>query len=300
MVVCAVLFFPGCQEGNKKPKGPDGKPLPGTPGGTVIPDPPYNLTEPPMIVYVQIEDGVLDDMKKHPEDTEGEVEMVITVKTVNPDPPPPTLDVRVRIKVKWKRNKDGSFQFTTADGVTVAVKPTADGKAETKTYIIPPPPIGIHYGEKYFFVGKTSCTEAIWVQYVRREFEFKDNSGGKIPSKPIGPKIDKQVPYAVQAQPAPGVPAMEDGPGYSVPLGEKPRDSAPKILDKMKKAANVNNSKITKATEVWSFWTYLICLKPTYKVVGHFEWGFTITVDVNNPPYIALSNQRTPVWTSGR
>jgi hypothetical protein len=68
----------------------------------------------------------------------------------------------------------------------------------------------------------------------------------------------------------------------------------------VKRDAGVTGASITKAIETWSFSTYLICLKPEFQVVGHYEWGFTLTVDPRNAPYLSQSAAHDPSWTAGK
>jgi hypothetical protein len=252
-----------------------------------------------------IEDAVRKDMKDHPTDKEREFEptVVIEADTENPNPPPPTIRKKftVKIKVKWSRLDNGRYRFTYGNPVTtVEATPTPDGKAELKT-LINPPKTGEHYGPSVFFVAVASgCTDAIWVQYVKREFKFVNASGEDKGSPTKGPEIDQQIPYQNQGQITPGAPAMEDSSGINDKLGTSPQESAKGALDNFKKDAGVTDSSITKATVTWSFWSYLLCLDPKYEVVGHYEWGFTLVVDTANKPYITQNQTHDPVWTAGK
>jgi hypothetical protein len=225
-ILFVCLLTSGCEE-KPSPPGPDGKPLPGSPKGQKIPDP-RQLQDPPLAAGVlPLEDAVRNDMKDHPNDKDREFRptVVIEVEEANPNPPPATLKkkVTVALGVKWTRLDNGSYRFTFGDpATTVTAVPTADGKAEWKT--VDGKKTGEHYGLHVFFVASAGgCQDAIWVQYVKREFKFFDANGADKGTPVKGPEIDRQIPYQLQVQPKPGERAWRTRPVSPISSGPSPR-----------------------------------------------------------------------------
>ena len=277
---------------------PDGRPYPGSPFGDPIPDPrgtdvPRGATIRPFIDAVMAAKAQASPL----------LSGTVTVNIANPNPPPATVPVRVH----WQVRPDGSCRITLSSGEVFDVH--HDGDAVRVEYVTIPLQASVHHGESYIFVGTGGdpgtpghCTDAIWVQYVHRTTQFYRLRRRKVgPLHELGPQVDEQVPYKFQSQDgAAGEPVMEDAPGFgNIALGQGQSLAAvADALDDLKAEHNVDNNSITKAVVTWDFDTYLICLAPVYHIVGHYEWGFTLTVQIYNPRF-AKSNVRPPVWYSG-
>jgi len=156
------------------------------------------------------------------------------------------------------------------------------------------------------FLGHdAACTDLVWVQYIKREAVFKDSAGNEI-RRTSGPEIDEQIPYRNQTVfDNGGGTYMEDGAGPSIPLTATAADAeniGNQALGLVKRKHNLQNNNIVSVVEKWTFWTYLICLKPGYKVLGHFDWAFEVTIDprADRPIFGPLEKQTGPTWSAGR
>jgi hypothetical protein len=119
----------------------------------------------------------------------------------------------------------------------------------------------------------------IWAQYKKNIDTFYDGDT-EVAKKDEGPAIDGQLPYRFQEQPGDGEARMSDQPGLRNQAGDTDAEYASKQLKKIG-VAQASGKKITKLVRVEKFWSYLICTDP-YKVFGHYEWGFTVTLDTGD------------------
>ncbi len=209
------------------------------------------------------------------------------------------------LDVEWKRKK-GSCRITfTPPGAEKAthidVSETSDG---TKSISVFEEMGKTHYGGSGIFMGKRpGCKNLLWIQYVQRNFVFKDKNGKELEKKQIGPEIDKQIPYKFQTKFNKGSGTlMQDDAGvvWDKQSTKSQKQLTREALDKLKKDAGVVNNKITSAEVTWKFWSYLICTKP-HKIIGHYEWGFRVDVtpDDNWPEHIETKDVKKVKWVSG-
>ena len=207
-------------------------------------------------------------------------------------------------KVNWKKVKDGckiTYIPPNAERTThVTVTETPDGSKSISIF----EEMGfVHYGERGIFMGKyPGCKNLLWLQYEQRNFVFKNKDGKEIEKKQIGPGIDEQIPYKYQTQFDNGSGSMmQDDAGLKLnkQSTKSQKQLAKDALELLKNDANVNNDKIISADVTWKLWTYLICTDP-YKVIGHYEWGFSVNVtpESNPPQHMEQKDEKKPVWFS--
>lgn len=290
-VIIAVNMMQSCKDGDKDndtPKGPDDKPLAGSPGGTPIPDEGRNLNQPNSEFLRSI---IMQIKAIRGEDAEQKRGTIREGETT--------------FEWEWDEEKKELTIRYKFDGRTWTVKVKSPAP-EVCQITMTAQPYGYAWsqGMDGIFIGHDDgCTDLVWVQYIKREATFKEKNGNEI-KRTAGPEIDEQVPYRNQGQFNNGGGSyMEDGAGPSIPLGTTDAEQAGNdALNAVKtKHGLQNNNDIVSVVEKWTFWTYLVCLKPEYKVLGHFDWSFEVTIDpkAHRPIVGPLAKQRGPTWVGG-
>ena len=279
-VTKAALIALVCSACDDVPKGPDQQPLPGAPGGAAIPSPRVTSATPSGGDLAAC-DAAKRDMDAHPNDQTGTVGGVTWRRLDGawecdvPGPP------RRTHRFKPLSGEVDEMTLTNAAQVYAPSGLTLFGKTGT------------------FRAKVANCTDAIWVQYIRVEYKFYNAAGAEVATKTDGPRIDVGIPYPFQ-QGAGGEAQMQDDAGARATGGATAQQVVSAAINRYKAEAGVNDATITKAVLKYDFWSYLLCLAPTYRVIGHVEWGFTQTIDQNTAPYISKSDEREPAWTAGR
>jgi hypothetical protein len=267
------------------PKGPDGKTLPGGGEGAPPLAEPRGEKPPPTQGTAQIIDLVM--RKKAAGAASGETDVVVS---------------GAQLHIKWEKQADGSCKITiSAEGATSTtffVVPAAGGGSEQVKFDDSAfPGVKLYGYHAVFYATAPDCTDLIWAQYFERTALFYNASGNQVGDKHhTGPAIDGQVPYQNESHPGGGGNAwMQDDAGINVGAATSPKDGAPTALGTLKSWDGVTDDTITKADVTWTYWSYEICLNP-YKVYGFYKWGYRLTVDVNNDPYIKTSGVNEPKW----
>jgi len=304
-------------------KGPDGRPFPGTTRGKTIPTKERRLLrEPGAALLIKTADAVEEDVKAHPDNGEGEVELRwppgIPKKTklqwkqvgekrweaivpgggkLSVDWPPGTSEKK---KFRWKRLGEERWEIVFPGGTKMTVERTAEG---TSQYVVPPLPV--RQGTKYVYMQAVfkavvaGCSDAVWVQYEQNNDSLYDRANKVPQSNPQSEvKIDGRVPYEVQLQDPPGTVMMSDQPGLHNPSAASDADVAKKWVENVGNT-EAPNKKIAKVERVESFWTYLICTEP-YKIIGHYSWGFAVTLEPDNAQPIKVTDRYWPLWIAGK
>ena len=266
--------------------GPDGQPLPGSPGGggLSLPVPP-SLTQPSL---GGLENLVQKDMADHPTDPSGSVPLGAGM-------------------IEWKRTGEKSWTYTfkpknpkvlppfTSNGVT-----DGDGISHSKTTLAPTPGDKKRtYGPTYVFrAHAANCTNLIVIQYIERTDTLLDSAGKVIQTSKLGPGVDGGAQYPVQAG-AGGDSLAQDTPGISGSETSTDQQLATSDLDGLRRQLGVAPPAGVTGKREFKFWTYEICPEPKYTVIGHWTWGFTIVMDPTKPPYFSQTGIQEPVWTAG-
>lgn len=284
LVAGAVVFLllaAACQENKGAVNGPDGKPLVGGPGGAPFANP-RNLKKTPLSRWLQLTDCVLKDMKKQADKDDGQVEC--------PDP-----DGGAPVVVRWKRKPTPSF--TLPDGSGLKLVSDADGIYSVS--LVGLTPAQQHFGPSSVFLGHAAgCQDAVWIQYIKVEYTFYKTDGTTVSTKTNGFRIDQQAPYQNQEGVGTDGSAMQDEPGIVAGPGVARKDTAGRAVDRFRTEAGVAEPAVTKAKVVYSFWTYFVCLKPEFKILGHYEWGFTLVADKEHDPFMSDPSDVQPAkWT---
>jgi hypothetical protein len=164
-----------------------------------------------------------------------------------------------------------------------------------RAYCTVPDGPSVHGVNMVLYVHTTGCKNVVVYQYFTEMLTFYDKDGKVLTSGYINnegasinsdksPQVDIQQPYPFQTL-GPD-PIMEDSAGFGL-IPSDPLNPAPYIKQAAEKFQKEGIPKATKMTSEKMFWSYYICIDPTpSKVLGHYEWGFTITFDVNKTPGI--------------
>jgi hypothetical protein len=288
-VCLTVLFILPSSLFADVPKGPDNQPLPGTQGGLAIPKE-RSLKQPELAPFKGLFDAAEKDKKEHQNAKSGSIEG--------------TLPGGRKVPVKWERVDEQHCKCSVILTETVTLvfefAHDAQGVTHLKAALPDLPTQERHVGPNYIFVGTApDCTDLIWVQYIERKDTLFDTNGVALGTNKLGPGIDGGVPYPVQSS-VNGSTMAQDSPGSFGPAGVNDQQFANGEIQSLRKQLNLPNDKAgTKAKREFKFWTYLICSAPSYKVIGHFEWSFTINIDVQKAPFMGMSDVKEPTWTAG-
>jgi len=264
-------------------KGPDGKALPGA--KDIPPKKDRKLNKPGGATVAGAGEAVEADMKSHGSDKEREIEV--------PFPPPPDR----KVTAKWTRLGETFWKFTIG-AMTVTVERTDEG---TRQYAVEPPPKPRRALAQAIFSASGSCKDVVWVQYKEVKDTLYDGNTEVPQSKPQPPAgLDGGVPYPFQEQDASGGATMSDQPalppGYpaSATDGEVASSEVKKIGER-----EAPGKKVTKVVRAVTLWSYAICVDP-YQVIGHYKWGYTVTLDPGNTAEPIKVDRTTPNWTKGK
>src|SRR6266566_2525145 len=270
-------------------KGPDGRPFPGTTRGKTIPTKERRLLrEPGAALLIKTADAVEEDVKAHPDNGEGEVELRW----------PPGIPKKT--KLRWKRLGEERWEIVFPGGTKMTVERTVEGTSQNVV-----PPLPVRQGTKYVYMQAVfkavvaGCSDAVWVQYEQNNDSLYDHANKVPQSNPQSEvKIDGRVPYEVQLQDPPGTVMMSDQPGLHNPSAASDADVAKKWVENVGNT-EAPNKKIAKVERVESFWTYLICTEP-YKIIGHYSWGFAVALEPDNAQPIKVTDRYWPLWIAGK
>ncbi|MBI3702719.1 MAG: hypothetical protein HY244_02425 [Rhizobiales bacterium] len=275
-------------------KGPDNQPLPGLPGGLDIPKDPF-LDTPGLSPFPGLCQRAKGDMDAHG----GQASGTVTI--------PPLAD-GTKITIEWKRIDELHWTCTVKidrqgkPSESLVFEPTSDATGISHLKATVPPQKGARrsYGPTYLFLASApGCTKPIAVNYIQRTDSLLDSSDKVIQTSKLGPGIDGGVPYPAQGD-AGGSHIMQDTPGISGPEGASDQQLALGDIAELKKNLNVPFAKDgIKAKREFKFWTYVICPEP-YKVLGHWEWAFTIAVNSTAPPHLKQAIDQEPTWTADK
>jgi hypothetical protein len=269
------------------PQGPDGNDIPNIPAGANG----RNLEQPPFTGLAQFIELVRAQKAAAPGEQRGAVEVTMTNGTV---------------RVEWERTDDGCRITIRSEGnpaivIVVRRKTPANAPAGGPTVeditVTGAGAARERWGpDRTFYATVPGCTDAVWLQYFERRTRYFAADGTELAPSNHGPELDEQNPYRIQAQPTAGSTLMQDDPGPNATTGTTAQAAAPGALAGIKTMDGVTNNA-PKAIVVWRFWSYLICENPRpRRVLGHLAWGFTLTIDVNNDPYIRASDHTGPTW----
>ncbi|KAB2902245.1 MAG: hypothetical protein F9K40_07790 [Kofleriaceae bacterium] len=267
------------------PQGPDGQELPRIPAESD-----RHLQRPPLEVLATVIENVRERKDAAPDERTGSFPLRLPAGEV---------------EVAWERTVDGCRITVRSEAgppivFTVARKTPADGPADAATVETITPESGFGHGREHwgpkqaFYAFAPDCDDVVWLQYVERRTRYFDDDDKEIATDGDGPEIDEQNPYRIQSQPALGTAWMQDDPGPTATTGTTAQAAAPGALAEIKRLDETQNNA-TKVIVVWRFWSYLFCANPR-RVLGHLAWGFTVTIDVNSAPYIAVSDVTPPTW----
>jgi len=307
ILVLAVGIFCALETRADDLKGPDGKPLPGSTRGPTIPlKERRQLRDPGGESLIKTADAVQENMKAHPDNKEGEVELrwppgipenrKLQWKQVEEkrweaivpgggklaiDWPPGTSDKK---KFPWRRLGDKRWEIVFPGGTKMTVERTDEG---TTQYIVPPLPVRqltkYVYMQVLFKAVVAACSDAVWVQYLQNNDTLYDKANVVAQANPQSPaQIDGTVPYQVQRQDPAGTVTMSDQPGLRNPIAASDADVARKWVENVGNT-EAPNKKIIKVARVESFWTYLICTKP-YKINRPLQLGLCRYVGAGQYP----------------
>lgn len=265
--LCAFLFF-----GNGAGlAGPDGKPLPGSTGGMQLAIGGTTLPDTQHLLFETFANLVEAQQRKSPGRASGSVQ--------GATPP-----------ITWELADANSYLYRT-QGFTVRVKRYPPGiraierektdEANQKELLLG--------SNEIFAADLTSCSQVIWVQFMERRFKFQRGNSSMPITRILKPEIDEMAPYRIQYQPAPGAAVMTDDAGANIMIAASAsssrKDLAKSGVQAYAQIAGVPMAGLNAVAAKYKFWTYLICLKPRYTVVGHFEWGYSADIDIVRSSY---------------
>lgn len=274
-IAVALLLVSSYGESQKPPKfaGPDGKPLPGRPGGATLQ---INHMEDPTAFYLEIL-KVADF---------AEVQQLRDPRRLSGTFGTPT--------VIWTKTSDTFYSLAYPDDLLVGVTRYTGG---VRVFELLKATNNLHedlYGALSIFAANLpNCTDAFWVQYLRRRDEFVTKSSDVPITKNVPPEIDERAPYRIQKQVGPGAAFMNDFAGAKGPIGSPTIEAAKAGIPWYEHDAGMSAQDVTRLAAHYHFWTYAICQKPVFAVAGHLEWGYTTHLDLLKEPHV--KTEREPV-----